>query len=54
MHPCDREDNAGCQHLCEKDGPKAVCKCKKNFELEEDGKTCEKGTAMTRWDFSLE
>ena len=29
--------------MCEKVGTKAVCKCKKNFELEEDGKSCEQG-----------
>ena len=40
VHPCDQEENGGCEHLCEKVGSKAVCKCNKNFKLDKDGKNC--------------
>ena len=43
VHPCDRKNNGGCQQTCLKTtGLNYKCACRKNFELEEDGKTCEK------------
>ena len=46
VHPCDKEDNGGCQHQCEKKGEEAVCKCDKNHKLAADGKTCEIGKSI--------
>ena len=43
MHPCDREDNAGCQEICKKtDGENYECACPKGFELDPDKHTCKK------------
>ena len=43
VHPCDKKDNAGCQHECKKgEGKEFTCVCHEGFKLEEDGKTCEK------------
>ena len=41
VHPCDKPNKGGCQHICTKDGKKTVCSCKKGFTLEEDGESCE-------------
>ena len=41
VHPCDKPNKGGCQHICNKDGKKTVCSCKKGFTLEEDGESCE-------------
>ena len=46
VHPCDNEDNGGCQHVCEKVALKAVCKCNKNFELAQDKKKCNEGKCI--------
>ena len=27
-HPCDQPKRGGCQHICRKNGDKAVCACK--------------------------
>ena len=40
VHVCDREDNGGCSHKCEKQGKTGVCKCPEHMELKEDKKTC--------------
>ena len=40
-HPCDRKDNAGCQHTCNKNGAGFACSCNKGFKLKKDAKTCE-------------
>ena len=42
VHPCEKEDNGGCQHVCEKDGDDAKCSCHDGFKLAADGKSCEK------------
>ena len=43
VHPCDKEDNGGCQQKCEKDGDVGKCACQEGFKLAGDGKNCEKG-----------
>ena len=43
IHPCDTENKAGCEHICQKKNEKAVCKCKPGYTLKEDGKSCRKG-----------
>ena len=43
VHVCDRGNNAGCSHVCNKDGKKARCSCNKGFKLLPDKMTCEKG-----------
>ena len=43
IHPCDRRNKGGCQHICKKDAKKAVCSCREGFLLEEDGLSCEPG-----------
>ena len=42
-HPCEKEDNGGCQHKCNTNGTSFSCSCRKGFNLDEDGKACEKG-----------
>ena len=44
VHPCDKEDKAGCAHECERDGALFKCICKEGFTLDNDGKKCNKGT----------
>ena len=41
-HPCDKKANGGCQHVCEKDGDNAKCKCNEGYELLSDKKSCKK------------
>lgn len=50
VHPCDKKGKGGCSHKClkneeeeEEGGEGYTCACPPGFELEEDGKTCEKG-----------
>jgi hypothetical protein len=42
LHPCDNDDKNGCQHMCVKDGDKGKCKCNAGFDLQQDGKACNK------------
>ena len=44
VHPCDKEDKAGCSHECERDGALFKCICREGFTLDYDGKKCNKGT----------
>ena len=39
VHPCDVK-NGGCEHVCNKKGLDAICSCKMDYELQEDGTTC--------------
>ena len=45
VHVC-LKSNGGCQHVCRKDGRKAICECNEGFQLEEDGRTCVKGEIL--------
>ena len=47
--PC-RDNNGGCEHRCENDNGRPVCKCYKGYVLSRDGRSCE-GTC--RNNFSL-
>ena len=49
VHPCDKEDKAGCEQVCEKKGTEAVCKCTEGFELEADGKFCKEGESTQKY-----
>merc|ERR1712013_287795 len=37
----DKESKGGCEQVCNKDGTEALCACGEEYELKEDGKTCE-------------
>ena len=42
-HPCDKEGNIGCEHICEKVNEKTgVCKCNEGYKLNADNKHCDK------------
>ena len=41
MHPCDRDNQGGCDQICLKDGKMAKCTCREGYELSEDGITCD-------------
>ena len=43
VHLCERENNGGCAQICNKVGDKVKCTCRTEFELSEDGMTCEEG-----------
>ena len=49
VHPCDQGNNGGCEQKCLKKGSEARCSCEKGFTLEEDGKSCEKGSYNQAW-----
>ena len=43
VHPCDKKDNFGCEHKCNKDGSHGYCSCEEGFKLrEKDEKKCDK------------
>ena len=42
VHPCDEEDNGGCEETCVKKGMTAECTCPKGYTLAEDKKACNK------------
>ena len=42
VHPCEKEDNGGCQHKCNKQGSEASCSCNEGYQLNADTKTCDK------------
>ena len=54
VHPCDKQDNGGCEQECEKDGGNAKCACQEGFKLNEDGQTCEKSKFFISKERSLE
>jgi hypothetical protein len=41
VHPCDRGDNGGCAHICNRKGDERVCSCADKFELNANGRTCD-------------
>ena len=43
VHPCDQEEQGGCEHNCVKQGSNFKCNCNEGFKLSKDGKKCEKG-----------
>ena len=46
VHPCDKPTKGGCSQDCVKKGETFVCTCKiPDFKLNDDGKTCDEGTA---------
>ena len=52
VHPCDKTTKGGCEHVCEKDGDEPVCKCNKDYKLNElNKKTCSKSKLFitTKW-----
>ena len=42
VHPCERQDNGGCQQKCTKIGSLGVCACNEGYKINEDKKTCDK------------
>lgn len=41
VHPCDRNDNGGCNQICNKDGDDVQCGCAAGFKFaDNDNKTC--------------
>ena len=40
VHPCDKDDNGGCEQICNKVGKEAECACEANYNLQDDGKKC--------------
>ena len=49
VHICDRGNNGGCDHVCNKDGDKAKCSCREGYELAEDANTCDKSKYSQNW-----
>ena len=47
VHPCDKDDNAGCAQRCIKERSGFVCECSEGYNLGADGKTCNKGKIIT-------
>ncbi len=43
IHPCDKENNGGCNQVCNKREEWHVCSCKAGFVLGKDKRTCKKG-----------
>ena len=46
-HPCDKEDNGGCQQICTENGKDYKCSCKEGFKLNTDMTSCTKGMLLT-------
>ena len=43
MHPCDKDDKAGCEQVCNKKGDEALCGCEEGYKVsEDDANKCEK------------
>ena len=42
VHPCDRENNGGCDQICIKAKKKSKCGCREGFHLLPDQLTCDK------------
>ena len=40
VHPCDSEENGGCEGVCVKQGTKPKCACKAPMKLAEDKMSC--------------
>ena len=40
VHPCDKPNQGGCEHLCIELGHDFICECEKDFYLDIDDKTC--------------
>jgi len=43
VHPCDKSDNGGCNHICNKRKEWKECSCEPGFALSKDKMTCKKG-----------
>ena len=44
IHPCDTEENGGCEEYCRKvgkDGSGVQCECPENYKLNADGVSCD-------------
>ena len=51
VHPCDKKDQAGCEHQCNKKGDEAVCSCDDGYLLAEDGQSCKESKCPHTVDF---
>lgn len=40
-HPCDQDNNGGCERICKKEGAGRSCACPEGFKLAADNKKCE-------------
>ena len=40
VHPCDKENNGGCKHICKKKGDGVQCACNTGFKLNSDQVSC--------------
>lgn len=40
VHPCDKKNIGGCEHICNKKGSDVACTCKAGFKLADDKKSC--------------
>jgi len=53
QHPCDQQNRGGCNQICQKDGTRAICGCKENYELDTDKRTClRKKRCVSKYDYA--